>query len=264
MAITLIPRTILTVGQETDPVTILESAEVVTLELAVTQLGLGDSQVRLVCIDNLGRVRLTLLMDGTGTRQASLERIDTFLVCRVECLQGSAQVSVQQLLGAEKFGEGSGSINPADIPDGSLTDAMFSDNTINGERFTDNTIEGWKLAKSAHGCGVEFGGSTDPGDGNTIQTPDTGGCFWMLLTTGAVGETRVLQRPTNRMQMCLLYMNSHGGGDLVITNSAGWQGGGIANDTMTFTAPHDFAILFGVGTNSTGWRVIYSEGVTFS
>jgi hypothetical protein len=125
MATTLLSSVALSVGQQTNVVTVTESDEAVTLELVSAQVGADSSQCRLVCLDGLGRVKLTLLIDGNGTEQKTIEEVDSDLTCHVECLAGSCRVTLNQLAGSEKHGEGAGALVAADIADAAIETAKL-------------------------------------------------------------------------------------------------------------------------------------------
>lgn len=106
----------------------------------------------------------------------------------------------------------------------------------------------------------------DPGDEGAIPVSFSGVCE---LTSGASGETRTLAAPTHRGQWLFLVFHTDGGGDVVITASAGINQ--TAETTITFADAGTCLYLIGcqVGTAMV-WRTVAgyvdveSEGPTLA
>lgn len=134
MSIALLSSVSLSVGEQSAVVTISESDEQVGLRLTSTQVGTAVSQCRLVCLDDEGHVKRTILVTGSGSKEGVVSDVDSDLTVQVECLSGSCQVSVAQLTGTEDLGEGAGAINAADIPDGTLATAKLAAGAVTGPK----------------------------------------------------------------------------------------------------------------------------------
>lgn len=104
----------------------------------------------------------------------------------------------------------------------------------------------------------------DPGDTNTI-VPYAVTNTICLLTSGTGGETRVMGAPAHIGQRVIIQMETDGGGNILITNTDGWLGGGSADDVATFANAGDSMIIEAHGTaDAQDWRVTSYVGVTFA
>ena len=187
MATTLLSSVALSVGEQTNVVTIVESDEAVTLELVSAQVGAASSQARVVCLDALGHVKLTLLINGSGTEQKTVENIDSDLTCRVECSSGSCRVTLNQLEGSEKHGEGAGGVVTADLADGSVTSAKIEALAVDAAALGAAAVETAKLdAGAVTGAKMDFAGLKILGGvGNN-------GASTTLTMTGSIAGERVI------------------------------------------------------------------------
>ena len=121
MSTSLLSNVTLATGAQSATVTVSESDEQVGLRVTSTQIGTASSQCRLVCLDSLGRVKKTVLINGSGTEETTIDQVDGDLTCHVECLAGSCRIALDQLDGAEKLGETTGAVVTADIADLAVT-----------------------------------------------------------------------------------------------------------------------------------------------
>jgi hypothetical protein len=109
---------------------------------------------------------------------------------------------------------------------------------------------------------TQYATVTDPGDTATITPPaDTPVFFCGITTAGA--ETRVLGAPDHIGQRAIIQL-SVDGGNLTMTNTAGWLDGGTSDDVVTFGDAGDSMIVEAHGTAATDWRVTSEKGVAFA
>jgi len=81
----------------------------------------------------------------------------------------------------------------------------------------------------------------DPGDAGAVDLKQSGIC---VMTTGASGETRTVAAPQEIGQRLTLVLGTDGGGDAVVTFSAGINVTG--NTQATFANAGEFLDLTGV------------------
>ena len=245
MATTLLSSVALAVGQQSNTVTVSESDEAVTLQLTAVQVGSASSQCRLVALDALGHVKATILINGSGTEQKTVEDIDSDLSCHVECLAGECRITLSQLSGTEKLGAGAGTVDTADLADGAIETAKLDDDAV--------TID--KVGDDAKGLGVTTTQAVaDPGSTGTITPPATGS-FNCTLDGGA--GARTLADPAFDGQVCLL-LGANSDAITVVPATGDYDG---TNDTATFGAVADAIVLIGLKTE---WRILANLDVALS
>jgi len=99
--------------------------------------------------------------------------------------------------------------------------------------------------------------TVDPGNGGVLFVDRWGEVF--PLRSGASDETRTLVQPDNIGQVATVKLLEHGGGDVVLTVTGGYNQAG--STTITFDAAGDWVIFYSIETSSGFyWRIMGQEG----
>lgn len=116
-----------------------------------------------------------------------------------------------------------------------------------------------RVQEAIYAVGVEPRSIADPGNGNTIDTEESG--YVELVTTGA--ETRILADPAFIGQQLDLFFKTDGGDCVVTTSSPMNQ---AANNTLTFADVGDHVRLVGHNNPTDGWewRQVVNDGVALT
>ena len=125
----LLSSILLANGDESAEVTIAESSERVNLRLQSVQVGSASSQARLVVVDDQTRIKATVVVDGSGTKEVEIERIDGALTVQVACNLGNCRVTLDEVTGSEGAtgeGPGAGGVETGDLADLSVTTAKLA------------------------------------------------------------------------------------------------------------------------------------------
>ncbi len=125
----LLSSVLLANGDESAEVTIAESSERVNLRLQSVQVGSASSQARLVVVDDQTRIKATVVIDGSGTKEVEIERIDGVLTLQVACNLGNCRVTLDEVTGSEGAtgeGPGAGGVETGDLADLAVTTAKLA------------------------------------------------------------------------------------------------------------------------------------------
>ena len=102
---------------------------------------------------------------------------------------------------------------------------------------------------------------TDPGDGNPIPVPvapqETS---TVALVSAGVNETRTLAVPTAVGQRLILFLNTHGGGNVETTVASAFSASGATTITMTAAGHYTELVGITLGGTTFAWRLSANEG----